>query len=76
MGRVGIEPTTHGFSVHLPSTTTGDAVDSSKSAKNSLPAGLPPNLQNDAELNAVLDAWPRLPAALRAGIVAIVKSAR
>ena len=32
-------------------------------------------VKNDADLKAILDAWPRLPATLRGGIVAMVKSA-
>jgi hypothetical protein len=31
--------------------------------------------QNDADLAAVIDAWDRLPEALRTGIVAMVKAA-
>ena len=33
------------------------------------------NCQNDPELTAVIEAWDRLPEAVRAGIVAMVKAA-
>jgi hypothetical protein len=38
--------------------------------RGALPEALP------ADLTAVIDAWPDLPEALRAGIVAMVKAAR
>jgi len=34
------------------------------------------NLQNDPEFVAVATAWPTLPEAIRAGIVAMVKAAK
>jgi hypothetical protein len=32
--------------------------------------------KNDPDLIAVVDAWPQLPGAIKAGIVAMVKAAR
>jgi hypothetical protein len=37
---------------------------------------LSPAAQNDPDLNDVLLAWPNLPAALRVGIVAMVRAAK
>jgi hypothetical protein len=76
LSSVGIEPTTHGFSVHVPAAASNDSGDGSESVKNGLPAGLPPNLLSDPELKAVVDAWPTLPPALRAGIAAMVQAAK
>ena len=36
----------------------------------------PCHCSHDADLRAVLDAWPTLPAAIKAGIVAMVKAAQ
>jgi hypothetical protein len=40
-----------------------------------LPKALPEAIPADPDLAAVIDAWDRLPAALKAGIVAMVKAA-
>ena len=41
-----------------------------------LPECLPDSAQNDPELTAVIRAWPELPEAIRAGIVAMVEAAK
>jgi hypothetical protein len=35
-----------------------------------------PIVPPDADLSALIDAWPKLPAAIRAGIVAMAKAAK
>jgi hypothetical protein len=42
--------------------------------KTLLPS-LPVNLQNDPDFHAVTEAWPKLSAAIRAGIVALIRAA-
>ncbi len=42
---------------------------------NEVTAQGPHRASNDPELSAIIDAWDRLPEALRAGIVAMVKAA-
>ena len=37
-------------------------------------AALANNLQTDADLQSIVAAWPALPAAVRAGIIALVKA--
>jgi hypothetical protein len=67
-GRAGIEPATHGFSVHCPSDTTADSNQTCNPAENHLSPDLSVNMSNHAELADLIRAWPELPEALRAGI--------
>jgi hypothetical protein len=76
MGRVGIEPTTHGFSVHCSTNTTADSTETSNPVQNHLSPDLSLNVTNHPQLADLIRAWPDLPEALRAGIIAIVKSAK
>ena len=72
---VGFEPTTFGFEVrnHSAASTI-----SKRPLRRQTPAlaESPPNdiCKIDPDLVAVVAAWPELPAALRAGIVAMVKA--
>jgi hypothetical protein len=72
---VGVEPTNGGFANrrHTPentvktdvSETAGSATGSAPNEKRTIPS----------ELKAIIDAWPDLPEALQAGIVAMVRAA-
>ena len=75
MGRVGVEPTTHGFSVrctsdvtHAEPRTTDDHESDSASCSALSAAG-------DPDFALVAKAWPTLPEAVRAGIVAMIRAA-
>jgi hypothetical protein len=39
-----------------------------------LPAGLPVNVENDADLMAIVDAWPHLPTDVRKMIRGVVRA--
>ena len=59
---------------------TGDLKSPGKSRisneKGEFQPALANNLQKDSDLQRVLDAWPSLPAALKAGILAMIDAAR
>lgn len=72
MGRAGLEHTANPAGNSQVSNSGG-----SKSGNNGADFG-PPSPQTpptDADLSAVVAAWPDLPTALRAGIAAMVKAA-
>jgi len=46
-----------------------------ESAPSVLPTGLPESIRFCPELRVLIDRWPTLPEAIRAGIVAMVQSA-
>jgi hypothetical protein len=74
--RGGVEPPTHGFSVRQQTpentgkTQVSDAAGADAGAVETKTAQFPPDLQ------ALIDAWPTLPDAIRAGILAMVRAAR
>jgi hypothetical protein len=76
LGRAGIEPATHGFSVHCSTNITADSTESSDPVQNHLSPDLSLNVTNHPQLADLIRAWPALPEALRAGILAMVKSAK
>ena len=69
---MGFEPTDNGFAIH----SDRDVSTANAESCESCPATLAPDLRFDPEehpdLAAVVEAWADLPAALRAGIVAMV----
>jgi len=73
--RGGIEPPTHGFSVceetgYFPGNTAVSANPGANAvALESKPAHFDPDLQ------AIIDAWPTLPEAIRTGILAMMRAA-
>ena len=73
--RGGIEPPTHGFSVcEETGCFPGNAAVFANPGANAVavetkPAHLAPDLQ------AIIDAWPTLPEAIRTGIVAMIRAA-
>ena len=74
MGRGGIEPPTHGFSVRGNRPETPDiSADWTIGAAPALhPA--PDSAVSDPDLRLLIEAWPALPEALRAGIMAMVRA--
>jgi len=69
--RGGVEPPTHGFSVREQTTKTAENIKNPQAH-----GGKNGGSQNETptDLQAVIDAWPTLPEALRAGIVAMISS--
>jgi len=70
---MGFEPTTFSLGSCHPRGVSGDKAKTYEEQ----PRGLAPPLRRDADpdLAAVISAWPGLPQALKAGIVAMVKAA-
>lgn len=66
MGETGFETPTH---------SSGKIDNSEYSAAESAAAGAE-NGPVDPDLQAVIDAWPALPAAVKAGILAMVRAAK
>jgi len=72
---VGVEPTNGGFAnrCHTPEnigkTAFPDAVGANEAAQETKLERLSPDLQ------ALIDAWPALPDAIKAGILAMVRAA-
>jgi len=70
MGRAGIEPATHGFSIQVP-----PAVNASDAATYKKPkASLSPHLSHDPRLLQLISSWPELPAVIQNAIVAMAAS--
>ena len=72
----GFEPANDGFANRLPSHPTEAPVRTSDKAENVLPSCLPDSTHNDPDLAAVVKAWPDLPEAVKAGILAMVKASQ
>jgi hypothetical protein len=58
----------------LPETTSDEISNASNDRSNPLPAGLPVNVENDADLMAIVDAWPHLPTDVRKMIRGVVRA--
>ena len=67
---LGLEPRTYGLKGRCGDDVTGDATNTYDSAENQVHQ----ERHQDAELSSVIEAWPTLPDAIRAGIVAMVKA--
>ena len=75
MGRAGIEPATHGFSVQAKERENEPIPhDSSAGAAPALQMGRI-SAVSDPDLRLLTEAWPTLPDPLKAGILAMVKAA-
>jgi hypothetical protein len=74
MRQVGIEPTTFGFEVRDAHDVTSSPRKGLRKSQSPLTARGQRAASNDPGLTAVIEAWDRLPEALRAGIVAMVKT--
>jgi len=46
-----------------------------ETANSVLPSGLPDSVPIDPDLAAVVEAWPKLPEAIKAGILAMIRAA-
>ena len=62
------------FTKPLLNSTSNDDTATCESASTRLASSLATILQEHAELTAVVEAWPGLPEAVRAGILAMVKA--
>ena len=71
MGRGGLEPPTHGFSVRCSDDVTHGNDNDLRSGD---PTPVSDVCQTDSDLAAVVAAWAELPEAIRAGIAAMVKA--
>jgi hypothetical protein len=65
----GIEPLTRSAKCKIRQQVT-------PTAPSGLPLGLPLTAQNDPDLARVVEAWPVLPEAIKAGILAMVNTAK
>jgi hypothetical protein len=65
-----------GFLIRRSVGVSAESVNTSEPAEKSLSLGLSVNPQNDADFQAVAAAWPTLPTAIRAGIVAMIQAAK
>ncbi|MGA3066378.1 MAG: hypothetical protein ABSF29_05970 [Tepidisphaeraceae bacterium] len=74
--RSRVELETAGLQNRKYDDATANIVGTSESSQNHLSADLSLNVINHPELTEVMRAWPSLPKALRAGIMAMVKSAK
>ncbi len=73
--RAGFEPATFGFVDRCNSNTSNVNTSSCDTCDSSLTPSLARLAHDDAELALILTAWPELPDAIRAAIVAIVTTA-
>ena len=64
------------FTKPLAESVTSETTSTYDKSDLRLPASLPEILKNDPDLGAVVAAWPDLPKAIRAGIVAMVRAAK
>ena len=73
--RGGVEPPTLGFSVtEQTAKSSGDTTISASAGANA-GAVETKTAHDDPDLQAIIDAWPALPEAIKAGIVAMVQAA-
>ena len=70
----GLEPSTFSLEGCNTSVVSGDTATSYESSASRLVDSLADSLRNDPDFAAVITAWPKLPQAVKAGIVAIVKA--
>ncbi len=75
LGRGGLEPPTHGFSVRCSDSVSSDGATTYANVDPALTALLTDSCRKWPELIAVVEAWPELPEAVKAGIVAMVTAA-
>ena len=79
MGRGRVELPTHGFSIRrLDCATSSEAKDlrfTPSAVAHHLPNDTCP-ISQDADLADLVEAWPKLPAAIRAGILAMIRTCK
>jgi len=83
LGRGGIEPPTHGFSVRCTKNVTPEETNTCETAKEQLTPQLTPKSPKQGEMDTselppdlveIKAAWPELPEAIRSVIVAAVRA--
>ena len=75
--RAGLEPATFGLEIRCPNPQTPTNIglsSNSTEAPAHNPDSLNENAPPDPDLAAVVQAWPSLPASLRAGIAGLVRA--
>jgi hypothetical protein len=84
MGRGGVEPPTHGFSVRCQENTTNETINTCGNQQPPLTPQLTPESQKQAqldisklpsELTEVVSAWPNLPEHIKTAIMSLVNAA-
>ena len=73
---MGVEPTNGGFANRSPTPENTEKTDVSVAVGANAVALGPKVEQFAPDLQAIIDAWPKLPDAIKAGIVAMVRTAR
>ena len=73
---MGFEPTNDGFAIRSPDSVSHSATSSCEHNAEALTGPLAETIRNDADLRAVVDAWPTLPDAVKVGILAMVRASR
>ena len=74
MGRGGVEPPTHGFSVRCDNGITSAQDSTSESSQKNLSLYLALLVQKHPDLALIAEAWPNLPEHIRAAIKALVQT--
>jgi hypothetical protein len=69
---VGFEPTNNGFAIRRRVSQTPNKQSNSEHDADSWASGWASLVEKHPELAALVTAWPKLPAAVRAGIIAMI----
>jgi len=75
MGRSGFEPPTHGFSVRCSEDVSAEKTETCGNPAEALTSNLTPESPKlPPDLAEIISAWPLLPEAIRAAILAIIRA--
>ena len=75
MGRGGLEPPTHGFSIHCQGELTDCRSNTSEPCKKNLAENLALLVQEHPDLAQIGEAWPNLPEHIKQAIKALINTA-